>query len=338
MESFKIYADYAEQLELLSNNQCGILFRALMDYVNGKGVPDMDSITQMAFLFIKGNIDREKEEIQSIKEREERESAELSRLRSQWGKQGGRPKKVKKGNLSDEKVTFSGKSIPFDTFSEKEVPQTEKERSKEKEYNPQEKTIPPYNPPKAGTDGDETDETIKGYLEFMREHPYITEDLNNSSELYGIDFPLLAQKIAQSSRCLQGKQSLKWLIGHYREIIGDSYKDFSRNGEPPDIPTGKGDLQLWREVINALGVAKEERWCENAGRGMELFRMADEEAKREMGELYKGLSPEITAYFEPNSFLDLCKMDEGELKFERARFLKALGGIRQKLAKEKANG
>ena len=194
---------------------------------------------------------------------------------------------------------------------QKEVPQTQKERSKEKEYNPQEKTIPPYNPPKAGTDGDETDETIKGYLEFMREHPYITEDLNNPSELYGIDFPLLAQKIAQSSRCLQGKQSLKWLIGHYREIIGDSYKDFSRNGEPPDIPTGKGDLQLWREVINALGVAKEERWCENAGRGMELFRMADEEAKREMGELYKGLSHEITAYFEPNSFLDLCKMYEG---------------------------
>lgn len=338
MESFKIYADYAEQLELLSNNQCGVLFRALIDYVNGKEAPAMDSITQMAFLFIKGNIEREKEEIQSIKEEEERENAELSQLRSQWGKLGGRPKKVKKGNLSDEKVTFSEKSIPFDTFSEKEIPQTEKERSKEKEYNPQEKDIPPYNPPKGETDGDETDETIKGYLEFMREHPYIIEDLNNPSELYGIDFPLLAQKIAESRRCLQGKQSLKWLIGHYREIIGDSYKDFSRSGEPPDIPTGKGDLQLWREVINALEVAKEERWCENAGRGMELFRMADEEAKREMGELYKGLSPEISAYFEPNSFLDLCKMDEGELKFERARFLKALGGIRQKLAKEKANG
>lgn len=338
MESFKIYADYAEQLELLSNNQCGVLFRALIDYVNGKEAPAMDSITQMAFLFIKGNIEREKKEIQRIKEEEERENAELSKLRSQWGKLGGRPKKVKKGNLSDEKVTFSEKSIPFDTFSEKEVPKTEKERSKEKEYNPQEKYIPPYNPPKAETDGDETDETIKGYLEFMREHPYIIEDLNNPSELYGIDFSLLAQKIAQSSRCLQSKQSLKWLIGHYREIIGDSYKDFYRNGEPPDIPTGKGDLQLWREVVNALEIAKEERWCENAGRRMELFRMADEEAKREMGELYKGLSPEISAYFEPNSFLDLCKMDEGELKFERARFLKALGGIRQKLAKEKANG
>ncbi len=335
MESFIFQKSYSEAIDDEENGLTDVerlnLYRAIMRYVFEGETPRLKGVSKIIFGLIKGQI-----ECELTKRAQDKEN----------GKRGGRPRKTplfeEKTPVfteeTQEKGGFSETKGGFLKNEQKEVPQTEKERSKEKEYNPQEKTIPPYNPPKAGTDGDETDETIKGYLEFMREHPYITEDLNNPSELYGIDFPLLAQKIAQSSRCLQGKQSLKWLIGHYREIIGDSYKDFSRNGEPPDIPTGKGDLQLWREVINALGVAKEERWCENAGRGMELFRMADEEAKREMGELYKGLSPEITAYFEPNSFLDLCKMDEGELKFERARFLKALGGIRQKLAKEKANG
>lgn len=335
MNCFTFHRSYSEAINDEENGLTDAerwnLYEAIMNYVFEGEAPQLKGVSKVIFGLIKGQIDGE-----LTKRAENIEN----------GKRGGRPRKTplieektpvfteetrEKGGLFEEKGGFLKNE-------QKEVPQTEKERSKEKEYNSQEKSIPPYNPPKEETDGDETDETIKRYLEFMREHPYIIEDLNNPSELYGIDFPLLAQKIAQSSRCLQGKQSLKWLIGHYREIIGDSYKDFSRNGEPPDIPTGKGDLQLWREVVNALQVAKEERWCENAGREMELFRMADEEAKREMGELYKGLSPEISAYFEPNSFLDLCKMDEGELKFERARFLKALGGIRQKLAKENVNG
>ncbi len=316
MKEITLYANYAEQIELLSNNQCGVLFRALMDYANGKDVPAMDTLTQMAFLFIKGNMDREEEEA----EREE----DISRLRSEWGKKGGRPKKVQKGTFSSEKVGFSEKKVPFDTFSQKEVSLQEKERSKEKEYTLQEKDIPPYNPPT----GDETDETIKGYLEFMRDHAYITEDLDNPSDISGIDFSLLSQKIAESSRYLQGKQSLKWLLRHYREIIGDSYKDFNRSSLP--MSEGKGDLQLWQELVKALKAAKEERYCESVGRGSPIYLRLDGAADEEMKVIYRSLSPEIMAYFDPQSFLELCEMSDADLKFERARFLKALPEIRRK--------
>jgi len=316
MKEITLYANYAEQIELLSNNQCGVLFRALMDYANGKDVPAMDTLTQMAFLFIKGNMDREEEEA----EREE----DISRLRSEWGKKGGRPKKVQKGTFSSEKVGFSEKKVPFDTFSQKEVSLQEKERSKEKEYTLQEKDIPPYNPPT----GDETDETIKGYLEFMRDHAYITEDLDNPSDISGIDFSLLSQKIAESSRYLQGKQSLKWLLRHYREIIGDSYKDFNRSSLP--MSEGKGDLQLWQELVKALKAAKEERYCESVGRGSPIYLRLDGAADEEMKVIYRSLSPEIMAYFDPRSFLELCEMSDADLKFERARFLKALPEIRRK--------
>lgn len=312
--SFTIYADYAEQLELLSNNQCGVLFRALMDYANGREVPAMDTLTNMAFLFIKGNIERE--------EAAEREDTELNSLRSQWGKLGGRPKKVKKGTFSENKVPFDTFSDEKGTFLEKEASPQEKERSKEKESTPEEKESPPIVPPEGETDG-----TIEGYLAFMREHPYITEDFYNPDELCGVDFALLAQKISESRRFLAQKNSLKWLIKHYAEIIGDSYKDFPVS-PPQEPPKGKGDLQLWQELVRAIKSAKEERYCESTGAYAPLYRRLDEAADDAMKALYRSLSKEIMAYFDPNSFLELCDMSDNDLKFERARFLKALPQIR----------
>ena len=208
---------------------------------------------------------------------------------------------------------------------EKEFPQKEKERSKEKEYNPQEKTIPPVSP-QGETKENETDETIEGYLAFMRDHPHIVEDLDNPSYLSGVDFSLLAQKISESSRYLQGKQSLKWLLRHYWEIIGDSYKDFSR-----DSPSmfEKGELQLWQELVKAINAAKENKFCQAIEDFAPLYRRLDQSANDEMGKIYRELSPEIINYFDPQSFLDLCAMDEKDLKYERARFLRALPEIRK---------
>ncbi len=162
----------------------------------------------------------------------------------------------------------------------------------------------------------------------MRDHAYITEDLDNPSDISGIDFSLLSQKIAESSRYLQGKQSLKWLLRHYREIIGDSYKDFNRSSLP--MSEGKGDLQLWQELVKALKAAKEERYCESVGRGSPIYLRLDGAADEEMKVIYRSLSPEIMAYFDPQSFLELCEMSDADLKFERARFLKALPEIRRK--------
>ena len=163
-------------------------------------------------------------------------------------------------------------------------------------------------------------------MAFMRDHPHIVEDLDNPSYLSGVDFSLLAQKISESSRYLQGKQSLKWLLRHYWEIIGDSYKDFSR-----DSPSmfEKGELQLWQELVKAINAAKENKFCQAIEDFAPLYRRLDQSANDEMGKIYRELSPEIINYFDPQSFLDLCAMDEKDLKYERARFLRALPEIRK---------
>lgn len=100
-ESFVLYVKYLENIEMLSMEQRGILITALMSYVAGKDIPDMDGMTAMAYSFIKSQVDRDFEKYE-----------ETCRKRSEAGKLGGRPKakdcegkqrKAKKANGFSEK-------------------------------------------------------------------------------------------------------------------------------------------------------------------------------------------------------------------------------------------
>ena len=59
--SFVLYSDYMEHIELLSMEQRGVLFTAIMQYSMGYETVEMDGMTKMAFSFIKAQIDRDKE-------------------------------------------------------------------------------------------------------------------------------------------------------------------------------------------------------------------------------------------------------------------------------------
>ena len=79
--SFVIYTDYMEQVELLTMEQRGILFTSIMAYASEKELPDMDGMTKMAFSFIKATMDRDMEKYRQTVEK-----------RKEAGKLGGRPK------------------------------------------------------------------------------------------------------------------------------------------------------------------------------------------------------------------------------------------------------
>ena len=105
--SFVMYTDYQEQLELLTMEQRGYLLTAIMAYVSGDQMPEMDGITRMAFSFIRAGIDRDAEKYQKTVE-----------ARQEAGKLGGRPKangfsekqtKAKKANGFSEKQTKAKK-------------------------------------------------------------------------------------------------------------------------------------------------------------------------------------------------------------------------------------
>lgn len=100
--SFVIYTDYMEQVELLTMEQRGILFTSIMSYASDRELPDMDGMTKMAFSFIKATMDRDMEKYRQTVEK-----------RKEAGKLGGRPK-------ADDYAEKQSKAKKANGFSEKQ--------------------------------------------------------------------------------------------------------------------------------------------------------------------------------------------------------------------------
>lgn len=119
--SFVLYTEYLEHIALLTMEQRGLLFTAILTYVAGNDPPVMDGTTQMAFSFIRSRLDRDGAAY-----------ADKIKKRSDAGKQGGRPK----ANENNEKQKKAKKA---NAFSEK---QTKANESNEKQKNPDNVPVP----------------------------------------------------------------------------------------------------------------------------------------------------------------------------------------------------
>lgn len=80
--SFLLYDDTGKLVELLSDEQAGKLLKAVFCYRSGAPMPELDGMTNIAFITIQNYLDRDAEKY-----------AETCRRRSENGKKGGRPKK-----------------------------------------------------------------------------------------------------------------------------------------------------------------------------------------------------------------------------------------------------
>lgn len=57
--SFVLYTEYDQHLELLTDEECGRLFRAIMQYAATGESPDLVGAERMAFSFIRAQIDKD---------------------------------------------------------------------------------------------------------------------------------------------------------------------------------------------------------------------------------------------------------------------------------------
>lgn len=100
--SFVLYTSYNDQIKLLNMEQRGLLLTAIIQFASGCELPEMDGMTQMAFAFIRSDMERDAEKYRQTCE-----------ARKEAGKSGGRPK-AKKAN------GFSEKAKKANGFSEKQ--------------------------------------------------------------------------------------------------------------------------------------------------------------------------------------------------------------------------
>lgn len=105
-KAFLIYCDYKQHLELLSAEECGLLFIALLDYAETRKPPKLHGATAMAFSFIKAQMDRD-----------EAKYEERCIVNRENGAKGGRPRKSteEKTNKSEKTERFLGKPKKPDT-------------------------------------------------------------------------------------------------------------------------------------------------------------------------------------------------------------------------------
>ena len=103
-DSFLLYTEYQEQIELLDMEQRGALFTAILEYAAGTDPDLSDGMVRMAFAFIKAKMDKDTQKYEQICE-ERRKS----------GSKGGRPTKA---NGFSENQTKAKKA---NGFSEKQT-------------------------------------------------------------------------------------------------------------------------------------------------------------------------------------------------------------------------
>ena len=104
-KSLLLYTDNLNVLDVLTDEQAGVLFKAIRAKVMGTPLPDMDGMTRVAFCGIEAALDRDAEKYKRICERN-----------AQNGRKGGRPKKTQDnpenpvGNLETQKTQTNPKN------------------------------------------------------------------------------------------------------------------------------------------------------------------------------------------------------------------------------------
>lgn len=80
-DSFVLYTDYLQHIRLLSSEEKGVLFEAILLYAAGEEIPFLSPAAEMAFSFIRSKMDADAERYEKT-----------CKARKEAGKLGGRPK------------------------------------------------------------------------------------------------------------------------------------------------------------------------------------------------------------------------------------------------------
>lgn len=134
--SFLIYTDYQEQFELLTDEQAGKLIKAIIEYEKTGKIVELDGMTNMAFSFIKTQLDRDREKWQE--EKQKRSEAGKRGMSKRWGhsKQDNSVTNVttedNKNNSVKNEITNITDNVDVDEDVNVEVDVNKKEKKKRK--------------------------------------------------------------------------------------------------------------------------------------------------------------------------------------------------------------
>lgn len=246
-DSFVIYTRYEEQISLLTDEQAGILLRAMIKYQSGQELPQMDGMTQMAFSFIKAKMDEENQKNQL-----------LSNARKLAGEKGGRPSKslTNKGNKAKKPIAFEviesdeiiGKNDDTEKQKKQEVFEKTKRFSRETTFPNKERSkektpfVQENNPLFISPEGKEKKPFED---EFYVKYPRYEKD--RSKMRVDVDYKRLLEEFDKSTY-LRNLFTVKQINEIYEKIISGVYRDEDKKPSSIAGADAKADRERWYSV------------------------------------------------------------------------------------------
>lgn len=220
-DSFVIYTKYEEQISLLTDAQAGVLLRAMIKYQSGQALPKMEGMTQMAFAFIKQQIDFDNQKYDAMCEAKR----EAGKRGAEYGKLGGRPTKRVQTAKTANGVSKTAKGLS----------KTAKTADNEYEYDNDNDITPLFISPQSGDEKTPADEFFLKYPRYAKDRDKMRVDA---------DYKRLLEEFAKSTY-LRSLYTVKQINEIYPCILTGDYRDKEK------APSA---------VADADARAKRERW------------------------------------------------------------------------------
>lgn len=214
-DSFILYDNYDEQIQFMTDEQAGLLLKAIYAYRNGRTLPQMDVGVNMAFSFIRGQLDRDNNRY-----------AEICEKRRAAGSMGGAPKGNQNANKQNKQMIANDSKC----YQNKQMQAKQADNDNEDEYE--------YE--------NEDDDIILSQKLFFEKYPAVKIDNYSAAEYAGIDFDLLIKAFDESKYLRVGCTSFKWICSKYHEIIGGGYRDYNADEKAAAPKYYSSNVQSWQ--------------------------------------------------------------------------------------------
>ncbi len=309
-ESFVLYTEYRENIEMLNMKQRGVLLTNIMKYSQDEQLLEMDAVTSMAFSFIKKKLDKDNEKYERTCVRNRQN------IESRW--------KGTNSSNNDENIPNDTKNIPNDTknttgtFGKNSYSDNEYDYESDNDLNLKEEENKEEE--KSSSSLDCLNEEMRA---FVGEFNIVIDGYNGN--IQALDFSKIRKAFKESAWLRQNITSLKKVCEIYPKIESGYYKDYVGVGEII-IPQDE-----WFKVEKVL--TEMMRNSSDYNPNYESYK--DYKAKQDS--LYGTLSEDVRAYYgDYGGFVSLFEYKS--LENEKARFIRDFEKFCQKRRMKNAQG
>ena len=233
-DSFVMYTKYEEQISLLTDAQAGVLLRAMLKYQSGQDLPQMDGMTQMAFAFIKQQMDFDNQKYDAMCDAKR----EAGKRGAEYGKLGGRPTK----RVQTAKTAQGVSKTPQGLSKTAKTP--------DNEYEYENDNIPHFYSP---LDGEKENPFEK---EFFEKYPRYAKDRKKMR--VDVDYKRLMEEFEKSTY-LRSLFTVKQINELYPCIIAGDYRDAEKKPSSVADIDARVERERWYSVRRNKAIADAEK-------------------------------------------------------------------------------